>query len=47
MAIAMVTLTPNTEAPDFELVDVSGTPIRLSEYRGERYVVLDLLRGLW
>lgn len=43
----MPTLTPDTEAPDFELADVSGNPVRLSQYRGDRHVALVLLRGLW
>ncbi|NED53489.1 redoxin domain-containing protein, partial [Micromonospora aurantiaca] len=28
------------EAPDFELKDQHGTPVRLSDFRGERKVVL-------
>jgi peroxiredoxin len=32
------------EAPDFELIDTQGRPIRLSAFRGKP-VVLVLLRG--
>ena len=32
-------------APDFELVDVQGNTIRLSEYRGKKNIVLAFLRG--
>jgi peroxiredoxin len=28
------------QAPDFELTDQHGTPVRLSSFRGEKYVVL-------
>jgi len=32
-------------APDFELTDVQGNTIRLSEYRGGKNIVLAFLRG--
>lgn len=32
-------------APDFELADIHGRPVRLSEYRGRRIVILAFLRG--
>jgi len=32
-------------APDFELNDVHGRPVRLSSYRHEKAVVLAFLRG--
>lgn len=32
-------------APDFELVDVAGKTIRLSDYRGKKNVVLVFNRG--
>jgi len=32
-------------APDFELTDTQGQPLRLSELWRERYVVLVLLRA--
>ncbi len=38
-------LTPGEIAPDFELNDVSGNPIRLSNYRGQKTVLLAFLRG--
>jgi peroxiredoxin Q/BCP len=33
------------EAPDFSLPAVSGDQISLSDYRGEKHVVLVFLRG--
>jgi peroxiredoxin len=32
-------------APDFELTDTGGKPVRLSGFRGEKVVVLAFLRG--
>ncbi len=32
-------------APDFELVDVTGKTVRLSDYRGNKNVVLVFNRG--
>ncbi len=32
-------------APDFELHDVAGRPIRLSSYRGQKIILLAFLRG--
>ncbi len=32
-------------APDFELADTTGRPVRLSDYRGVSPVVLVLTRG--
>ncbi len=32
-------------APDFQLNDVDGHPVRLSSYRGEKVVLLAFLRG--
>lgn len=37
-------ITPGDLAPDFELEDVQGKRVRLSEYRGKP-VVLAFLRG--
>ena len=37
-------ITPGELAPDFELKDVQGRLVRLSEFRG-RPVVLSFLRG--
>jgi peroxiredoxin len=34
-----------TIAPDFELADVNGTTVRLSQYAGQKHVVLVFLRG--
>lgn len=33
------------EAPDFTLTDTSGQPVRLSDYRGQKHVVLVFNRG--
>lgn len=40
----MSKLTLNTPAPDFELADISGNPVRLSDLRG-RNVLLVFNRG--
>ncbi len=32
-------------APDFELIDVNDKPVRLSDYRGKKNVVLVFSRG--
>jgi len=38
-------ITPGEPAPDFELADVHGNLVRLSDYRGRKPVVLAFLRG--
>ena len=38
-------ITPGELAPDFELEDVDGMNVRLSDYRGKNPVVLAFLRG--
>lgn len=38
-------ITPGEPAPDFELRDVNGRTIRLSEIRENKIVVLYFLRG--
>jgi peroxiredoxin len=38
-------LAPGQLAPDFELSDVHGQPVRLSAFRGAKVVVLAFLRG--
>ena len=38
-------ITPGEIAPDFELNDVNGKPVRLSGFRGNKPVVLSFLRG--
>jgi peroxiredoxin len=38
-------ITPGELAPDFELNDVNGNSIRLSNFRGNKPVVLAFLRG--
>jgi peroxiredoxin len=37
-------ITPGELAPDFELQDINGKVIRLSDFRG-RLVILSFLRG--
>lgn len=32
-------------APDFELTDINGNPVRLSSYRGQKNILLTFLRG--
>ena len=32
-------------APDFELTDTHGETVRLSQFRGKKFVVLSFLRG--
>jgi len=36
----MPALQPGTIAPDFELPDAEGTPVRLSQFRGKKLVVV-------
>lgn len=38
-------ITPGEFAPDFELKDVNGNLVRLSDFRGKKPVVLAFLRG--
>ncbi len=38
-------IAPGTLAPDFELTDVQGNLVRLSDFRGKKPVVLAFLRG--
>ena len=38
-------ITPGEPAPDFELKDVAGNLVRLSDFRGSKFVVLAFLRG--
>lgn len=41
------TIEISASAPDFELPDFSGRPVRLSDYRGQRHVVLVFNRGFF
>ena len=38
-------ITPGELAPDFKLEDVNGKPVRLSDFRGSKPIVLAFLRG--
>lgn len=38
-------IAPGISAPDFELADVEGKLVRLSDFRGRKPVVLSFLRG--
>jgi peroxiredoxin len=38
-------ITPGEQAPDFELENLSGQQVRLSEFRGQKIIVLYFLRG--
>jgi len=38
-------ITPGELAPDFELEDLQGNPVRLSKFRDGKPVVLAFLRG--
>jgi peroxiredoxin len=40
----MTNISINTPAPDFELADATGKPVRLSDFRG-RIVLLVFNRG--
>jgi peroxiredoxin len=41
----MSKVTLNTPAPDFELQDYTGKLVRLSDFRGQKTVVLVFNRG--
>jgi peroxiredoxin len=38
-------IAPGQQAPDFELNDINGNPIRLSSFRESKPVLLAFLRG--
>ena len=38
-------ITPGELAPDFELEDIHGNPVRLSGFRNHKPIVLAFLRG--
>jgi peroxiredoxin len=38
-------IAPGLSAPDFELTDVTGKLVRLSDFRGRKPIVLAFLRG--
>jgi peroxiredoxin len=35
----------NNPAPDFKLLDFTGIPVRLSDFKGEKHVILVFNRG--
>jgi len=37
--------SPNQPAPDFQLNDFNRKPVRLSDFRGQKHVLLVLNRG--
>ncbi len=41
----MARVALSTKAPDFELSDFRGQPVRLSTYQGQKHVVLVFNRG--
>ena len=41
----MTEILQTTMAPDFALTDVDGESVRLSDYRGIKYVILVFNRG--
>ena len=43
--IIMPRVSLNTPAPDFELTDFRGQPIRLSDFQGQKHVLLVFNRG--
>lgn len=45
--IALDRVVAGTEAPDFTLEALSGDVVTLSQYRGEKTVVLVFYRGHW
>jgi hypothetical protein len=48
LGAAQVAVEVGQQAPDFELVDAAGTAHKLSDYRGEKVVVLEFFRsGDW
>jgi len=38
-------ITPGEPAPDFDLDDVTGHHVRLSDFRGNKIIVMYFLRG--
>jgi peroxiredoxin len=41
----MTDIALGKQAPEFSINDFNGQPVRLSDYRGKRHVVLAFLRG--
>lgn len=38
-------MKPFPDAPDFELTDLTGKPVRLTNYKGHKNILLVFLRG--
>lgn len=38
-------ITPGVRAPEFEIEDIHGNPVRLSDFAGRKTVLLAFLRG--
>ena len=34
-----------TTAPDFELADINGNPVHLSQFKGQKNIIIAFLRG--
>jgi hypothetical protein len=47
LPVAPSVLRVGERPPDFRLTDASGRPLTLSEYRGQKPVVLVFYRGYW
>jgi AhpC/TSA family len=45
--VAATVLRVGERPPDFRLADASGRPVTLSEYRGQKPVILVFYRGYW
>ena len=45
MEVNMSKVELHTPAPDFDLQDLRGNTVRLTDYRGQKHVVLVLNRG--
>ena len=41
----MANVAVNQEAPDFEILDYQGEPIKLSNFKGSHHVLIVLNRG--
>lgn len=44
---SVLKVKPGDEAPDFELPSITGEDVRLSDYRGEKNVILTFVPAAW